>query len=110
MDDKIEILENQLQLYMNKFCELVTKSATVDSEKEDVSQIANDLRDSHRKMVEIVDGMKFLDETEESLYNKVKSYEQKNNSGISHLKFIDSHIDKIGHEVEFSLSSISNLK
>lgn len=33
MDDKIEILENQLQLYMNKFCDLVSRSVEVDSEK-----------------------------------------------------------------------------
>lgn len=110
MDDKIEILENQLQLYMNKFCDLVSKSINIDSEKEDVSQIANDLRESYGKMVEIVNGMKFLDDTQEFLSINVKTFQKKNNTGIGHLGVLDSHIEKIGQDVEFGLSSISDLK
>lgn len=110
MEDKIENLENQLQMYMSQFCDLVSKSAEMDSEKTDVSKIASDLRNSHRKMVEIVNGMKFLDETEDALYTKIKSYDLKNQNSLNQLKFVDSHIEKIGQEVEFSLARIPELK
>ena len=65
MDDKIESLELELRMYMNKFCDLVTQSTKVDSERDDVTNLANDLKDSHRKMVGIVELMKQLDDTEE---------------------------------------------
>ena len=110
MDDKIEYLEKQLQGYMSQFCDLVSKSAEIDSDKTDVSKIAHDLRQSHRKMVEIVDGMKFLEETEEDLYKQIKSYEMKNQSSLCQIKFTDNHIGNLGQEVEFSLAAISNLK
>jgi hypothetical protein len=40
----------------------------------------------------------------------VKSYENKNQLGLYHLKLVDNQIDKIGQEVEFSMAAISNLK
>ena len=109
MDDQIETLENKLRLYMNTFCELVQKSTKIDTEGEDVSILASKLKDSHRKMVEIVDTMKQIDETEEQLFQTTKSYDRKNEEGIAHLKFIDREIEHMDKEVELSISSIVDL-
>lgn len=109
MDDKIEGLELQLRIYMNKFCDLVSQSTRMDSETDDVTHLANNLKESHRKMVDLVETMKQLDEPEDQLYNTTKMYNRKNEEGIAHLKFIDQEIDNLDKEVELSISSIVDL-
>jgi len=107
LTDKINTLEDQLQAYMNDFCNLVNQSMNAEKKSIDMSNVTASLKESHKKMVEIVQDMKFLDESEESLYKKVQAYESQNNKSIHLMNSIDSQIERIAGEVENSLTEIS---
>lgn len=105
--EKINSLEEQLQSYMNEFSTLVSSSINAEQENRDVGQIASSLKDSHQKMVAIVKGMKFLDQTEGELYQKVQAFEAKNEQSTKRMNLIDQRINDISLRVEDSLGEVA---
>lgn len=76
MCEEIDGLEAKLQEYVNAFCELVdvVKNDKINDTNKP-KEIAENLLKYKKNMINIINDMNFLDESEESLLHKVKSYE-----------------------------------
>ena len=55
-------------------------------------------------MVALVNGMKFLDESEQKLYQKVQGFEAQNQKGIKNMNNLDLKLLEISKQVDESLS------